>query len=36
MILYQDYDELESAVRKIKRNKEAIPILLWMAKEKNE
>ena len=34
MLLHHDYDELEKEISKIKRDKEAIPILLWMAKEK--
>ncbi|MFA5061290.1 MAG: hypothetical protein WC494_03170 [Candidatus Pacearchaeota archaeon] len=34
MILYPDYEDLERAVRKIKKEKEAIPILLWFGKEK--
>jgi len=35
LIFYQDYDELETAIKKLKRNKEAIPMLLWFMKEKN-
>jgi hypothetical protein len=34
MILHQNYNELEKAIRKLKRNKETLPILLFLYKEK--
>jgi len=33
MILYPDYPEFEKVIRKLKRNKEALPLLLWLKKE---
>ncbi len=35
IILYEDYEDLEKAVRKMKIDKEALPILLWLRREKN-
>ena len=32
---YQEYKELEKAIRKIKRDGEALPVLLWFVKEKS-
>ncbi len=34
LTFYQDYDNLEKFIRKMKRNKEALPILLWLNKQK--
>jgi hypothetical protein len=34
MIFYRTYEELEKAIRKMKRDKEALPILMWVTKEK--
>ncbi|MFA5020401.1 MAG: hypothetical protein WC533_04880 [Candidatus Pacearchaeota archaeon] len=34
LVFFQDYNDFEKATRKIKKNKEALPILLWLVKEK--
>jgi hypothetical protein len=34
MIFYQEYDQLEKFLRKIKREGEVVPILMWLVKEK--
>lgn len=34
MVLYTDYLELDKSFRKLRRDKEAIPILMWIVKEK--
>ena len=36
MLLHPDYKELEKTIRKVKREKEPLPILLWLVKEKKE
>lgn len=36
MILHQDYADLEKAIRKLKRDKEALPILLFLCREKDD
>jgi hypothetical protein len=33
-IFYQSHKELEKAIRKMKRNNEPLPLLLWFIKEK--
>ena len=33
MLFYRTYEELENAVRRMKRNKEALPILLFLKKD---
>ena len=34
MIFYQDYNMFEKFIRKLKREKEVVPILMWLVKEK--
>lgn len=34
LIFYRTYEELEKAIKKIRRNKEPLPILVWIEKEK--
>jgi len=34
LAFYQDYKGLEKAIRKLKRKKEALPLLMWLVKEK--
>ena len=34
MTFYRTYEELEKAIRKMKKNKDPLPILTWIAKEK--
>lgn len=34
MIFYPEYDQLERFIRKLRREKEAVPILMWLVKEK--
>jgi hypothetical protein len=36
MVLFHEYDDLEKSLRKLKREGEALPILLWLVKEKKE
>lgn len=36
MAFYYEHKDLEKAVRKIKRKGEALPLLLWLVKEKQE
>ena len=33
MVFYKTADELEKQIKKIKENKEALPILLWLMQE---
>jgi hypothetical protein len=33
-IFYHDYDKLERFIRKLRRDGEALPILVWLIKEK--
>jgi hypothetical protein len=35
MIFYRNYEELEKAIRKMKRDKQPLPILIWIIKEKS-
>ena len=35
MVLYHKHDELEKFIRKLKREGEALPILVWLVKEKS-
>jgi len=35
LAFYQEYKELEKAIGRLKRNNEALPILLFLCKEKN-
>jgi len=35
LVFYQEYGQLEKAFRKLKRNKEPLPVLMWFVKEKN-
>lgn len=34
MVFYHEYEELEKLVKKLKRDKEALPIMMWLVKEK--
>jgi hypothetical protein len=34
MVLFHEYDDLEKSIKKSKRDGEALPILLWLIKEK--
>jgi len=34
MIFYHEYENLEKFIRKLKRDGEALPILVWLIKEK--
>lgn len=34
LLFYHNYSQLEKAIRKMKRNNDALPILLWMVREK--
>ena len=34
LVFYQDGDQLEKAIRKLKRDKLPMPILMWFVKEK--
>lgn len=34
MLFYREYDQLEKLIRKMKRDGEALPILVWLVKEK--
>ena len=34
MVFYQEFNELEKVIRKFNRDGEAVPILLWLVKEK--
>lgn len=34
LVIYQDFKLLEKSIRKFKRTQEAVPILLWLVKEK--
>ena len=34
MLFYHDYENLEKFVRKLKKNKDALPILVWLVREK--
>jgi hypothetical protein len=36
MIFYHEYNELERFIRKIKKENEAVPILMWLVKEKRQ
>ena len=36
MTFYHEYEQLEKLIRKIKRDGEALPILVWLVKEKQE
>ena len=35
MVFYHEHDELEKFIRKLKRDGEALPILVWLVKEKS-
>ena len=35
MTFFHEYEELEKLIRKLKRDGEALPILVWLVKEKN-
>lgn len=35
LLFYQEYNELEKAIRELKKNNGALPILMWLVKEKN-
>ena len=35
MVFYPDYDNLEKFIRKLKKDGEALPILVWLVKEKS-
>jgi N-acetylglutamate synthase-like GNAT family acetyltransferase len=35
LAFYEEYKKLEKAIRRLKRNNEALPILLFLCKEKN-
>ena len=34
MVLFHEYDNLEKSIKKLKREGEAVPILMWLIKEK--
>ena len=34
MVLFHEYDNLEKSIKKLKREGEALPILMWLVKEK--
>lgn len=34
LLFYKTYDELEKAIRKMRRNKDALPILMFLQKDK--
>jgi hypothetical protein len=34
MVFYQEYESLEKFIRKLKRDGEALPILVWLVREK--
>jgi len=36
LVFYQEYQDLEKAIRKMRKFGEAVPILLWLVKEKLE
>ena len=35
MVLFHEYDNLEKSIKKLKREGEAVPILMWLVKEKS-
>ncbi len=35
MTFYHEYEQLEKFIRKLKKEGEALPILVWLVKEKN-
>jgi len=36
MIFYHEFNDIEKFIRKLKREGEAVPILMWLVKEKNQ
>ena len=36
MVFYHDYNNLEKFIRKLKKDGEALPILIWLVKEKTQ
>jgi hypothetical protein len=35
MVLFHEYNDLEKSIKKLKREGEAVPILMWLVKEKS-
>jgi len=35
MVLFHEYNDLEKSIKKLKREGEAVPILMWLIKEKS-